>query len=222
MKTYKTIIREMTNNINKINVIREQINAEKDAEKVAELCAKMAKLNLIQQILRDNYTYALSVAALEAARDVYRDFDGKAFGEMTEKKTSKEMRRRGFSFWFHRYSWGGKEADTINIYAVNDNGYECRDEATIYSTRETDANGNTTRNDFITSENKINYHAIETAKPSGKYCDNPAKRAGEIIKARQKFAAIAEKAYAAQCALNDLLPANIDHFRNVNQYIKGF
>ena len=222
MKTYKTIIREMINNNNKINVIREQINAEKDAEKVAELCAKLEKITVIGQILRDNYTYSLAAAALEAARDVYKDFDGKPLGEMTEKKTSKEMRRRGFSFWFHRYSWGGKESDSINVYAVNDNGYESRDEAHIYSPLEFDENEKRRRTDFITSDNKINYHAIETAKPSGKYCDNPAKKAGEIIKARKKYAAAVAKAYAAQCELNELLPANIDHFRNVDQYIKGF
>ena len=224
MKTYKAIMKDMQKNAQDARALNEAIKAEQDAEKVAEMCEKLAELHLVGYILKDNFAHTLAAAGLEALKEIAAKYDGKPCGEITEKTISKEMRKRGFGFYFHRSMWG-KDSDSATIYAVLENGgyFARNEEGLIYSPCIVNEDGERRRIDFITTENKINYAAIAGADIGGKYCDSPAKKAREILKARRKYAKAIEAAQVAQDELNHILPHRVDHFNNVSsRYIREF
>ena len=218
MKSYNVIKKEIAANSEKIKGIDKALEEKGlSVESIAEMCKAREELAIINQILRENQSFMLAFKGLEALKEIIKKYDGKSYGDATEKAIYREMHKRGYYFHFRR-SMFGKDSDEAVFTDATANYSNI--EGRIYATSETVEN-RAKRLDFITKENKIDFHAIEAAKISGTYCDNPKKQTREILKAYKKYKEKVVEAGAAQSALNALLPMNRDSFRNVNIYVSN-
>lgn len=178
--------------------------AEKNAEQIKSISEEIYILKIIGAILQENRRAAIINEALPIIAAACEPYNGKAYGEKTREKIRDQVRAAGFTFYFDGYG----TRDRLEVAALNANGC-CygSDYCTIYTNYETP---------FVDSFNKLQFDA-STLRNRYKYAENPRKAAKAIIKAHETFRKATAKAYAAQSAINELLPESIDRFRNVTE-----
>lgn len=235
MKNYKTILQAIKANADAIAVKEGQIEDlelrfEKqaahragDLEKVKELAAisrqhqdevitiseDIYRLKLENAVLRENAKASFSWYALPIIADACSKYNGKQYGERTQEKIRDEVRAHGIGLYFQGYS----SKTTLNIYALNNEGYHFGNELDLelYTMNYNEP--------FVTEDNKLNFQALNV-NMRYKYADNPTAQVNKIIKTYNAYKAAMEKAKGVESALNDILPENIGHYNNTG-YIKA-
>lgn len=229
MKNYKTIMQAIKDNADAITCKEGQIEElelrfEKqaahragDLEKVKELAAisrqhqdeviaiseDIYRLKLENAVLRENAKASFAAYALPIIADACSKYNGKQYGEKTQEKIRDEVRAHGIGFYFQGYI----NKTTLNIYALNDEGYHFGNELDLelYAVNYNEP--------FVTKDNKLNFQATNV-NMRYKYTDKPATQVNKILKTYQAYKAAMEKASKAEKALNDILPETLPDYHN--------
>lgn len=235
MKNYKTILQAIKNNADAITAkegqiadlelrfekqaarhagdtgkLRELVQASKAHEaEVIAISEDIYRLKLENAVLRENAKASFSWYALPIIADACSKYNGKQYGEKTQEKIRDEVRAHGIGFYFQGYS----SKTTLNIYALDDNGYHFGNslDLELYTMNYNEP--------FVTEDNKLNFQALNV-NMRYRYADKPEAHVNKIIRTYKAYQAAMEKAKGVESALNDILPESLGHYNNTG-YIKA-
>lgn len=188
--------------------------AASNKEAIKKLSEEIYILEIKERILKANSRVALINEATPVILEACKKYDGKPYGEKTEKKILHEVREKGYSFYFEGY-----ENYRIVIYTLNNEGY--RDHTSHEATAAaTDGAGHYTR--FLSAENKLLINNATIEPYNDKYTENPTKEAKRIAKAIQAFSKATKDIEAQRRELCDMLPQGIKSPEYIPEYYISF